>query len=122
MHVIYLNPLTPGTVAINVFLILVVFAGCCLVGMLISYISQLHATLDFTNIEHTKLLHGMHEGVLILGSSQDQVMFSNRPAKRVLNHFCIEDEDGDKDRTLNLKKILTSPAFVQLKIMQTNDE
>ena len=39
VHVIYLKPLTPGTVAINVFLILTVFAGCCLLGMLISYIS-----------------------------------------------------------------------------------
>ena len=70
--------------------------------MLINYISQLHATLDFTNLEHTKLLHGMHEGVLIFSSSQDQVMFSNRPAKKVLNHFCEEERNSNEDESLNL--------------------
>lgn len=47
-------------------------------------------------------------------------MFSNRPAKKVINHFIDEDEDGDGQ--LNLQKILTSPNFVQLKIMQTDDD
>ena len=64
-HAIYMKPLTTSVVSFKIFLALVLFVAACIAGMVLIYISQLHATLDFTNKEHVKLLNGMHEGVLI---------------------------------------------------------
>lgn len=86
-HVIYKVPLALGTIIVNIFLIVAFFTAAIMVSMVIIYISQLHATLEFTNSEHIKLLNGMHEGVLIFNDTQDQFVFCNRQAKKILSVF-----------------------------------
>ena len=101
---IYQNPLTAGSVFYNIFLVIVFFIAACLVGMVIIYISQLHSTLEYTNKEHIKLLHGMHEGLMILDRTQETFLFSNNPARKLINRFFKKD-----------KQVLTAAIFKQIK-------
>ena len=76
----------------NIVMILLLFVSACLLGMVIIYISQLHARLEFSHVEHVKLLHGMHEGLVIFNRQQDSIMFSNKPAKKLFDIFFQGDE------------------------------
>ena len=58
--------------------------------MVIVHITEIHERLHFTNEENIKLLNGMHEGVLILrheARTQNDVMFCNLPALKLVNKF-----------------------------------
>ena len=104
-NVIYQNPLTIGVVLYNIFLVLVIFVSACLCGIVIIYISQLHSALEYTNKKHVKLMHGMHEGLIILDSTQETFLFSNNPAKKLINRFFMNDYE---------KQVLTQPIFKQI--------
>ena len=45
--------------------------------MLFVHISRMHTYLVITNEDNTKLLNGMHEGVLILSKADKSVILSN---------------------------------------------
>ena len=95
----------------NIVTVLILFVSACLLGMVVIYISQLHAKLEFTNQEHVKLLHGMHEGLLIFNRQQDSIMFSNKPAKKLFDIFfkggLFESKQG--------RKVVTTNKFYRLK-------
>ena len=80
-----------GFMVTSFFVIFFFFFGLTLTGMIIIYISQLHAQLKFSNEENVKLLDGMHEGLLIFnrGSSAEEkkIMFCNSPARKLFYSF-----------------------------------
>ena len=53
-------------------------------AMMIKYMEILQMRLQELNIGNTKLLDGMHEGLLILSQSTNQVLFSNKPSQKLL--------------------------------------
>lgn len=86
----------PFTVGIFVFYLAYIFAFITLVtlvGMIITHISTVNEKLHFTNQENVKLLNGMHEGLLILGSKSNEqedinsIMFCNRTAQKLISNF-----------------------------------
>ena len=88
--IVYLQPVTVGFVSISVLVITMFFLATTLVAMVIIYISQLHAQLEFSNEENVKLLDGMHEGLLIFNREDDekkQIMFCNSPARKLFQTF-----------------------------------
>ena len=95
----------------NIVMILLLFVSACLLGMVIIYISQLHAKLEFAHVEHVKLLHGMHEGLIIFNRQQDSIMFSNKPAKKLFDVFF----QGDLVVKKQGQKVLTTTKFYRLK-------
>ena len=38
--------------------------------LIVVYVQQLHAQLEFTNDENVKLLNGMHEGIIIVRQTE----------------------------------------------------
>lgn len=99
-HYIYKQELTGQVCIMKAFLVAGIFFVNSILAMLIQYISQLHASMKLTNQENSKLLNGMHEGLLIVTrtGSPYQAMFCNKSAQKLLsrtlnhyNRFC----DGD---------------------------
>ena len=60
------------------------FAVNALVWMILLYISSLHSRMKSSNVENTKLLDAMHEGLLILSKADNESMFCNFPAQKLL--------------------------------------
>mmetsp|Transcript_28970 Transcript_28970/g.35900 ORF Transcript_28970/g.35900 Transcript_28970/m.35900 type:complete len:151 (+) Transcript_28970:328-780(+) len=50
----------------NVFFAFFLFIGICATAMVVLHIGNLYEVLDGTNRSNVKMLHSMHEGVLIL--------------------------------------------------------
>ena len=74
----------------SVMVIIMFFFATTLIAMIIIYISQLHAQLEFSNEENVKLLDGMHEGLLIFNREDDEkkkIMFCNSPARKLFQTF-----------------------------------
>ena len=46
---VYQYAMRPGEVIVNIVIIFTLFVSNCLLGMVVIYISQLHAKLEFTN-------------------------------------------------------------------------
>ena len=67
------------------------FAINALLSMILLYISSLHSRMKSSNVENTKLLDAMHEGLLILSKADNESMFCNFPAQKLLksavDHF-----------------------------------
>lgn len=71
--------------------------------MLAEYVKQLQISLRISNESQATMLNGMHEGLLILdakklekGESEDQALFCNWPAQKVLTTF-IGPAGSDQD-------------------------
>ena len=60
------------------------FSSITLVAMMIRKISELNVKMKNNLVENMKLLDGMHEGLLILSKAQQDVLFCNRPAQKLL--------------------------------------
>ena len=87
---VQLHPMNFNNTWMEVFY-LIFFIGYILTySMVIHYIKSLYEKLSFTIQENTKLLNGMHEGLLILEKQDDcededqHVMFCNKHAKKLL--------------------------------------
>ena len=94
LPVLYLMPFNILTFANTLIVIVLCFFIICCKAAIILYISKMHSQLDFTNEEHKKLIHGMHEGVLILrqfesndDNTSKNIMFSNKTADDLLMTF-----------------------------------
>jgi hypothetical protein len=59
-------------------------------SMIFVYIFKLHKDMHTTNTENVRLLDGMHEGLLILSKKDQEVMFCNKPAKKLIKTFLRE--------------------------------
>ena len=74
LHLILIKlAMAAGTFAIN-----------ALLSMILLYISSLHSRMKSSNVENTKLLDAMHEGLLILSKADNESMFCNFPAQKLL--------------------------------------
>ena len=60
------------------------FAINALLSMIWLYINSLHSRMKSSNVENTKLLDAMHEGLLILSKADNESMFCNFPAQKLL--------------------------------------
>lgn len=119
---IYMNELTFGFVFMNLALIVVLFFAYCVLAMVLVYIFRLHSQLDESNDENVKLLNGMHEGVLIFNrqdtgsdsssvnsrdgdghndgeKSKNNVLFWNRPARKLFRKFISNSDKSEKHFT-----------------------
>ena len=81
-----------GFILTSIFVIFFFFFALALAGIIIIYISQLHAQLKFSNEENVKLLDGMHEGLLIFNrlsrvEEKKKIMFCNSPARKLFQSF-----------------------------------
>ena len=66
MNVAYLYPLTFAFVIHTLFFVAAFSIISAVAAAAYVYIVELNTKLDFVNVEHIKLLNGMHEGLLIL--------------------------------------------------------
>ena len=124
---LYLRSVTISFIFINILTILVLFVATTLCGMVIIYITQLHAQLEFSNKENVKLLDGMHEGLLIFntGDSSDhtrskfaqaakkKIMFCNSPARKLFMTFMGSVKVG---------RIFSSHGFTPLRLNMVDNE
>ena len=85
LPIIFMKPLTFGSVISKVSLAVALFVICMTLAIMLEYIGKLHARMKNTNTENMHLLDGMHEGLLIVDKAQKGVMFCNRPAQKLLN-------------------------------------
>ena len=89
IHVVYLKPLTVQATVTNSLALVGMIFVCLTFVFMVNHISSLHNLLDFANSENIRLLHGMHEGVLIIKKPEQHdgvpgIMFSNKPAEKLL--------------------------------------
>ena len=74
----------------------------------IYYMTKLHNQVAFTNKENKKLLHRMHEGLIVVNkpkqmTSVRKIMFCNRPAQKLANQFIKSSDKAD---------IFSTPTFL----------
>ena len=77
MAVVHIN-VKVAHVAFKLFFCIGFYLLILAIAMCVIYISQLHLKLKTFNVENSKLLNGMHEGLLILKKSNKDIMFSNK--------------------------------------------
>ena len=80
---IFEHPMTPYNISIIILYCIASFVIYTMLAQLIIQIGRLHSKLKTAICENTKLLDGMHEGLLIL-SKDKTIMFCNKPAKKLL--------------------------------------
>ena len=73
-------------ILIKLFMVAGTFAINALLSMILLYISSLHSRMKSSNVENTKLLDAMHEGLLILSKADNESMFCNFPAQKLLKN------------------------------------
>ena len=82
--------------------IIAFFCHCSIGAAAYVYVVELNTSLDFVNVEHIKLLNGMHEGLLILDdltkkeNEEAAFMFCNKNAKKLLNNYIAKVDDDSK--------------------------
>jgi len=60
------RPMTSGTFLIYLVTTIGVFMVCLTLGIVLKYVIEVRQKLHTANVSHVKLLHGMHEGLLIV--------------------------------------------------------
>ena len=97
MRVVYEEEMTIYSIIGKVLYAFVTFLVNSMVTMISFYITQMHTRMNTANKENTKLLDGMHEGLLILTKTDNNCMFCNNPAQKLLRgaleHFESEQRD-----------------------------
>ena len=82
--IVYDEKLNLHLFLIKLFMAAGTFAINALLSMILLYISSLHSRMKSSNVENTKLLDAMHEGLLILSKADNESMFCNFPAQKLL--------------------------------------
>ena len=60
------------------------FSFSCCIAIIMNYIGELHLTLKKYIEQSSKLLDGMHEGLVIISKATGKTLFCNKPAKSLL--------------------------------------
>ena len=100
---IYDKPLTIGISVLNITIILAYSIISSLLLITLHYVKRLQAKLVFTNVENSKLLHTMSQGLIIVSHPESPeesrtIMFSNRPAKNLVSSVLKTDERQKEDK------------------------
>ena len=79
--------------------------------------TKLHNQVAFTNMENKKLLHRMHEGLIVVNkpklmTSMRKIMFCNRPAQKLADQYIKSPEKAD---------IFTTPTFLPVNMKGNQD-
>ena len=82
-----------GKLFILMLFVIVIFIGAAVFASIVVHISNVHAKLHTANRENTKILNGMHEGVLILSSKLEKIMFNNHPTNKIVKTLLNDDEN-----------------------------
>ena len=78
---VYEQSITFSALSMKLFSAMVTLAICALLSMLILYTQTIQSRIKLSNVQNTRLLDAMHEGLLILSkSSSNESMFCNWPA------------------------------------------
>ena len=85
--IVYEKTFTLETVFTELSQILMIFIGMLNTAILLVYISSLHQKMQCTIRQNTKLLNGMHEGLLILSKFDKSILFVNKPAQKLLTNI-----------------------------------
>ena len=80
LPVFHLTPTHWINLVANIFLVSGYFFVAVIFGMFSTFISQMYVHLFASNMQHIKLLNGMHEGVLIIDKNDKSAIFCNRSA------------------------------------------
>ena len=89
---------------IKLFMAAGTFAINALLSMILLYISSLHSRMKSSNVENTKLLDAMHEGLLILSKADNESMFCNFPAQKLLKNAFEYFEKKQKSEANNFNE------------------
>ena len=114
-RVAYLKPLGFGAILYLILLILCTTMAFSLIISSIYYMTKLHNQLVFTNKENKKLLHRMHEGLIVVNkpkqlTTKRKVMFCNRPAQKLTDSYIKSHKKAD---------IFTTQTFVPINMKGT---
>ena len=112
--IVYDEELTLRLFSIKLAMTAATFVINSLISMTLLYISSMHSRMKSSNVENTKLLDAMHEGLLILSKADNESMFCNFPAQKLLKSAldlfekkqksdAKKLEESDKDRILKGK-------------------
>lgn len=119
-HVVYLQPMTTMALVQEVFATVIFIAGALACALAFVYVIELHARLEFTNVENSRLLDGMHEGLCILqkdaqtgnveASQPCRVLFCNLTARKILIPQA-KSQEKSPDELLALDEIKFAPIL-----------
>ena len=105
LSVAYDRPMTSGTFLVYLMVTFCVVLMCVTLGIILKYVIEVRHKLRTANVSHVKLLHGMHEGLLIVDQESDlnskPWLFFNRPASKLINTFLGKLDNnlkGDKEK------------------------
>lgn len=91
ISVAYDRPLTFKTCLVYTFTTIGFSITTFVLGIIFKYIIDVRQNLRAANASHIKLLHGMHEGLLIVGHdaclNSNQWLFYNKPVSKLINTF-----------------------------------
>ena len=109
-RVAYLKPLGIGAILYLILTILITTLAFSLIISSIYHMTKLHSLVDFTNKENKKLLHRMHEGLIVVNkpkklTTKRKIMFCNRPAQKLTDLYIKSHKKAD---------IFTTPTFVPI--------
>lgn len=96
------------------------------IAILCKFIADLQKRLKQVNHENVKMLHGMHEGLLILAKSTKKLLFCNSTAEKLLSkalapviatidESLLRNDDENFDKYLTRKLLLTK-LFEKIKM------
>ena len=93
-------------VVMSCMMVLCLFVTILVFGVVIKHIGLMHQKLHLTNVENSKLLDGMHEGILIRRKADDEgthetVMYINHSAKKTIDNYVYSrsSSEPEKDKT-----------------------
>ena len=105
ISVAYDRPMTSGTFLIYLITTVCVVVCSLSLGIILKYVIEVRHKLRAANVSHVKLLHGMHEGLLIVEQdssiNSNPWLFFNRPASKLINTFLGKLDSnlkGDKEK------------------------
>ena len=109
LNVIYLKPVEAISILVGIYYALSFLIQLTFLHAALSYISELQRQQNLANEEQIKLLNGMHEGLLILRTCEQKILFCNKPAKSLLKNFVAWSKAESR-----LENILKRPSFTQV--------
>ena len=84
MYFIYEQQITLALTILKVISTCITFFTNSLFLALFQYINKMHLRMESQHIENTKMLDGMHEGLLIISKMNNDLMFCNNSAQKLL--------------------------------------
>ena len=94
------------------------FSAVVAIGILVTYIKELHNSLSSANEDNLRLIDGMHEGLLILNNNEKNpsVMFCNFAVKKIIDNFLAKESPSPKHSVSEFQRWISAAVFEPIKI------